>query len=77
MTDQCKHCTLRGDIKSCKAALCFQHESWYALEQEKIINQLREENKRLKESNKVLSQYIEDCRPKLHPPFFIDTTNMA
>lgn len=37
------------------------------------INQLREENERLKESNKVLSQYIEDCRPKLHPPFCIDT----
>lgn len=48
MSDQCKHCTIRGDIKLCKAAKCWHHENWYALEQAKTINQLREENERLK-----------------------------
>ena len=40
MTDQCKHCDLRGDLKKCKSTDCFQHESWYAVEQQKVIEQL-------------------------------------
>lgn len=30
MSDQCKHCTVRGDIEKCKATECFLHESWFA-----------------------------------------------
>lgn len=37
MTDQCKHCTLRGDIKACKATPCSKHEDWYVV-------QLQQEN---------------------------------
>ena len=40
MTDQCKHCTIRGDIEKCKATECFQHENWYAVQQQKIIDDL-------------------------------------
>lgn len=40
MTDQCKHCTYRGDIKACLAAECCQHENWYAVEQQKQIDEL-------------------------------------
>ena len=42
MSDQCRHCTLRGDIKKCKSTECFHHENWYAKEQQKLINELQE-----------------------------------
>ena len=41
MTDQCKHCTLRGDIDGCKSTECFQHESWYAQQQQLTIEKQR------------------------------------
>ena len=31
MTDQCKHCTVRGDIVACQAIECHKHEDWYAV----------------------------------------------
>lgn len=40
MTDQCKHCAYRSDTKSCLAADCFQHESWYARMQQERIDEL-------------------------------------
>lgn len=40
MTDQCKNCELKGDIKKCLDADCFQHENWYAKEQTKRIEKL-------------------------------------
>lgn len=40
MTDQCKHCELRGDIEKCLAADCFQHENWYAIKQQERIKEL-------------------------------------
>lgn len=54
MTDQCKHCTYKGDIKACKAAECFQHENWYA-------KQLQTENEALKSelSNVVAGLFSE------------------
>ena len=42
MTDQCKNCSLKGDIKKCLASDCFQHENWYAKEQQKRIEELEE-----------------------------------
>jgi len=38
MTDECKHCVIRGDIGICKSSTCSKHESWYAIEQQKIID---------------------------------------
>ena len=40
MTDQCKNCTVRGDLKACLVTECFQHENWYAIEQQKRISLL-------------------------------------
>lgn len=42
MADQCKHCSLRGDLKACLATECSKHEDWYAVEQQKRINKLEE-----------------------------------
>ena len=41
MSDQCRHCTLRGDIEACRAAECFQHENWYAVQQQQEIIRLK------------------------------------
>jgi hypothetical protein len=41
MTDQCKHCNLKGDLKACKSSECSIHENWYAVEQQKIIDEQR------------------------------------
>ena len=30
MSDSCKHCIVRGDIKACAATPCNTHDSWYA-----------------------------------------------
>lgn len=30
MTDQCVHCTCRGNIEVCQSTECGIHESWYA-----------------------------------------------
>ena len=29
MTDQCKHCTMRGNIVECLKTECFVHQSWF------------------------------------------------
>lgn len=29
MSDQCQHCTVRGDIKACEELDCPRHEDWY------------------------------------------------
>ena len=43
MSDQCKHCTMRGDITEYLATECFQHESWYAIQQQATIATLTEQ----------------------------------
>lgn len=35
MSDQCRNCTLYGDIKSCEAEQCFLRENWYVIEMKK------------------------------------------
>ena len=40
MTDQCKFCTHRGDLKACLADTCSHHENWYAKAQQDVIDQL-------------------------------------
>ena len=40
MSDQCKHCLVRGKIKACKETPCSHHENWYAVEQQKKIDAL-------------------------------------
>jgi len=51
--DQCKHCTIRGDLRKCISDDCSIHNSWYAIE-------LSNEVKRL--SNAVdMVKYLTDC----------------
>lgn len=40
--DQCGNCTLKGDLVECKKAPCSHHETWYAGEQQKKIDELKE-----------------------------------
>ncbi len=42
MTDQCKHCELKGNIEGCLNEDCLQHDSWYAQEQQGKINELQD-----------------------------------
>ena len=40
--DQCTHCTLKGDIKTCCETPCYQHESWMVGELRKALNDMVE-----------------------------------
>jgi len=40
MTDQCQHCTLRGNLKACLGTPCGHHENWIAQEQASQIDAL-------------------------------------
>ena len=42
MSDSCKHCTVRGDIKACVATPCHTHDSWYAKQLQRRIRELEE-----------------------------------
>lgn len=44
MSDQCKHCTVRGDINACLSTECFHHENWYAVKQQERIDELQQAN---------------------------------
>lgn len=59
MSDQCRHCTLRGDIERCRAADCGHHANWYALEQQAEIERLRETLKAIKPAIDGLIDYLE------------------
>ena len=52
MSDQCRHCTVRGDIVACKSTDCSQHDSW-------MVKELEAENKRLREGVRVPRELIE------------------
>ena len=38
MSDQCKHCTIRGDYEKCIKTKCHHHENWIAKKRQEIIN---------------------------------------
>lgn len=40
MPDECRNCTVRGDIGKCRDTECSIHESWYALKQDGLIREL-------------------------------------
>ena len=43
MSDQCQHCTVRGEIERCRKTGCNHHETWYALEIERELAEARRE----------------------------------
>jgi hypothetical protein len=55
MTDQCKHCAIRGDIKECRSETCHQHENWYATHQQKEIDQLKAQVEALRDFCEVIA----------------------
>lgn len=42
MTDQCRLCTLRGDMEACRETNCFHTENWYCLKMKKKVAELEE-----------------------------------
>ena len=42
MTDQCKHCTVRGNIEMCLQTECFHHQNWIAEQHRKRYAELKE-----------------------------------
>ena len=60
MSDTCKHCTARGDIKMCRATPCHTHDSWYAQQQDKEIEKLRA---LLSEARDEIVEYVESEYP--------------
>jgi hypothetical protein len=56
MTDQCKHCTLRGDIKACESVPCFQRENWWAVEKMQEMKQLKKE---LRDSKAIIENSLQ------------------
>lgn len=71
MSDQCRHCIVRGDMIKCDETDCSIHESWYATEKifdkqrkDATIASLREEIAALKaevERHKAHEGYCETC----------------
>ena len=41
MTDQCKHCIVRGDYKKCLETPCSKHESWIDIERMDRMKKMR------------------------------------
>jgi hypothetical protein len=58
MTDQCKNCTYRGDIKACQAAECHKHDDWYSVKLNERIAELESMlESRTKEVDNWISKY--------------------
>ena len=55
MSDQCKNCTLRGDLKLCQITECTQHESWMVVE---LNKQLKASKAELGSLKKALGESI-------------------
>ena len=41
MSDQCKHCTVRGNYEKCLATICNGHESWIDIERIRRIAEMQ------------------------------------
>ena len=61
--DECKHCTYRGDFKTCSDAECSRHDGWYAGQlRERIaeLESIEEGYENIKSIVKALEQEAED-----------------
>lgn len=47
MNDECRHCTIRGDMCKCQEEECSKHMSWYA-------QAITAENRTLQHENAIL-----------------------
>jgi len=53
VSDQCKHCTVRGDLKECESQPCTTHESWY-------VKQLTERAERAESKIEKAINYVDE-----------------
>lgn len=65
MSDQCKHCTVRGNLTECKKTPCGHHENWYAIEQQKLIGILKAGILEALDWNWLAEDYPKDVAEKL------------
>lgn len=64
MTDQCMHCTVRGDIDACMKTPCSQHESWYAQRLKALAKQ--EHGGHEDEEKAAKGQFTTMVEPSIH-----------
>ena len=57
MTDECKHCKLRGDINGCLVTDCSKHKDWYAVEQQNRIERLEAAIRTYRENGITKNQF--------------------
>lgn len=57
MSDQCRHCTLRGDYDRCISENCFAHENWIAQQRISRIATLESE---LAAANQMIADLLKD-----------------
>ncbi len=55
MSDQCKYCSGRGDIKKCESADCDKHETWYA---KYLKKELSEKDKRIDRLKFIIAKLV-------------------
>ena len=61
MTDQCKHCTARGEIETCLSLDCGHHKNWWAVTVLQQLTEAKEEIVMLKAEKR----FVCDSRPNL------------
>lgn len=66
MTDQCKHCTLRGDIDKCLQAECRHHENWISEQHRKRYSSLMQENAELQAQLARCVKVVKENSRQLH-----------
>lgn len=59
--DQCGNCMLKGDLIKCKEAPCSHHETWYAITQQELIDNLETVIKLLTASDEMEKLEKDDC----------------
>ena len=61
MTDQCKHCTLRGNVESCESVPCFNRENWWAKQMISKNEQCESEITRLQHELYIATSELKKC----------------
>lgn len=71
MTDQCKNCTFRGDLKACQAAECHKHDDWHSVQLNKRIAELEKEREALSAYQDIAEGLLHDE----HYQYYIEACN--
>lgn len=65
MTDQCRHCQLRGNLKACMAIECSKHEDWYPQQLQQQNDKLTADNAALVEENQALRNELDKYKKQV------------